>query len=124
LAAAAATAQRGIDSRIVRAQLLSQQRQYQAAITECDAVLRLDPSNEQAAIIKSQIEKLIETESAAATEREIGSRLGRAQSLYQQRQYQPAIAECEAVLRLDHTNKQATSLKSQIQQTMTILGIR
>lgn len=124
LAAAAATARREVDSRLAHAQGLVQQRQYQIAIAECDAVLRLEPSNEQATTIKSQIQKLIENESAAAAERDISSRLVRAQALYQQRQYQPAITECDAVLRIDPLNKQAATLRSQIQQTMTILGGR
>lgn len=61
---------------------------------------------------------------AAAVQQEIASRLERAQMLFQQRQYQAAIAECDAVLHLDPSNQQAANLKSQVQQTMSILGIR
>jgi len=63
-------------------------------------------------------------EAAAAAQQEIASRLARAQTLFQQREYQSAIAECDAVLRLDSSNQQATNLKSQIQQTMSILGVQ
>lgn len=61
---------------------------------------------------------------AAAAQQEIASRLERAQMLFQQRQYQAAIAECDAVLHLDPSNQQAGNLKSQIQQTMSILGVQ
>lgn len=61
---------------------------------------------------------------AAAAQQEIASRFSRAQMLFEQRQYQEAIAECDAILRLDAANQQATNLKTQIQQTMSILGVR
>lgn len=61
---------------------------------------------------------------AAAAQQEIASRLGRAQTLFQQREYQAAIAECDAVLHLDPSNQEAANLKSQIQQTMSILGVQ
>lgn len=63
-------------------------------------------------------------EAAAAAQQEIASRLSRAQMLFEQRQYQAAVAECDAILRLDPGNQQATSLKSQVQQTLSILGAR
>lgn len=59
---------------------------------------------------------------AAAAQQEVASHLGRAQMLYQQRQYQAAIAECDTALRLDPSNQEAANLKSQVQQTMSILG--
>ncbi len=63
-------------------------------------------------------------QSATAAQDEIAGRLVRAQMLYRQRQYQAAIALCDAALRLDPSNKQAANLKSQIQQTLAILGAR
>jgi Double zinc ribbon/PEGA domain/Fis1 C-terminal tetratricopeptide repeat len=61
---------------------------------------------------------------AAAAQQEIASRLSRAQMLFEQRQYEAAVVECDAVLRLEPANQQAASLKSQVQQTMSILGVR
>lgn len=122
LAAAAAAAEQEIASRLDRAQQLFQQRQYDAAIFEYEAVLRLDPSNQQALDLKSQAQKAIATTAAAAAQQEIASRIGRAQQLYQRRQYQAAIAECDAALRLDPSNRQAAGLKSQVQETVKILG--
>ncbi|PYU76583.1 MAG: hypothetical protein DMG49_01215 [Acidobacteria bacterium] len=61
-------------------------------------------------------------EAAVSVQREIAAHLGSAQTLYQQRQYQAAIAQCDAALRLNAQNQQAAQLKSQIQQTMAILG--
>lgn len=63
-------------------------------------------------------------EMAARRQQEITSHLERAQSLYQQREYPAAIAECDAILNLDPANQQAAALKAQIQQTMSILGGR
>lgn len=59
---------------------------------------------------------------AVAAESEVASHLDRAQSLYQQRQYDAAIVECDEALRLAPTNDQAARLKTQIQQTKSILG--
>jgi hypothetical protein len=61
---------------------------------------------------------------AAAAQQEITSRLARAQMLFQQRQYQSAISDCDAVLQLDPANLQAKELKGQIQQTMSVLGVQ
>jgi len=63
-------------------------------------------------------------EAAATLQREVSSHLERAQAFYQQRQYHEAIIECDEALRREPSNQQATSLKSQIQQTMSILGIQ
>lgn len=48
--------------------------------------------------------------------------LARARAFFQQRQFQAAIAECNAALNVDPSNQEAAKLKSQIQQTMSILG--
>ncbi|HTP68151.1 MAG TPA: PEGA domain-containing protein [Dongiaceae bacterium] len=61
---------------------------------------------------------------AQVAERENAERLGRAQSLFEQRQYQAAVSECDEVLRVDPANQAAAKLKSQIQQTMAILGMQ
>ena len=61
---------------------------------------------------------------AAAAQQEIASHLGRAHILFEQRQYEGAIGECDAVLHLDPSNQEAANLKSQIQQTMSILGVQ
>jgi hypothetical protein len=61
---------------------------------------------------------------AAAAQQQIAARLARAQTLFQQREYRAAIAECDAALQLDSSNQQAANLKSQIQQTMSILGVQ
>lgn len=59
---------------------------------------------------------------AAAAQQEAALHASRAQSFYQQRQYQAALGECDAALKLDPTNQSATALRSQIQQTISILG--
>lgn len=61
---------------------------------------------------------------AAAVQQEIASRLSQARTLFQQRDYRSAITECDAVLRLDASNQEAANLKSQIQETMNILGVQ
>lgn len=124
LAAAAVAFQQEITSRLSRAQAFYEQGQHQAAIAECEAVLRLDPSSQQAANLKAAAEKAVGLQLAATARQEIASRLGRAQALYQQREYREAIAECDAVLRSDPSNQQAARLKSQVQETVKILGLR
>jgi Double zinc ribbon/WD domain, G-beta repeat len=57
-----------------------------------------------------------------AARQEVEAHLTRAQMLFQQRQFQAAIAECDAALSADPLNQEAARLKSQIQQTMSILG--
>jgi hypothetical protein len=59
---------------------------------------------------------------AAAAKEEASRHLGRARALYQQRQYQGAIGECDEALRLDPSLREAADLKSRVQQTMAILG--
>jgi hypothetical protein len=60
---------------------------------------------------------------AAITARqEATMHLQRAQSLFQQRQYQSAITECDAALQLNPSLREAQELKSRVQQTMAILG--
>jgi hypothetical protein len=61
---------------------------------------------------------------AAAAQQEIASRLARAQSFFQQREYRSAVEECDVVLRLDPANQEAANLKSQVLQTMSILGVK
>lgn len=60
----------------------------------------------------------------AAEDAEVQSHLQRAQDLYQQRQFDAAIAECDEALQLAPTNDQAAKLKAQIQQTKSILGVQ
>jgi WD40 repeat protein len=72
----------------------------------------------------TQVAASIQNAAAAAAQQEIAPHLARAQMLFEQRQYQAAITECDAVLRLDSSNQQAVNLKSQIQQTMSILGVQ
>jgi WD40 repeat protein len=85
--------------------------------TRVDAVFR---SLKDATEVGAAIQKA----AAAAAQQEIAPHLARAQMLFQQRQYQAAIGECDAVLRLDSSNQQAVNLKAQIQQTMSILGVQ
>jgi TonB family protein len=60
--------------------------------------------------------------SVAAGQQEVESALGRAQAFYQHGQYKAAIAECDGAIRLDPSNKRAVQLRTQIQQTMQVLG--
>jgi hypothetical protein len=55
-------------------------------------------------------------------QREIAGHLDRGRAFFRQGQYQQALDECEAVLKLDATNAGATALKNQIEQTRKILG--
>lgn len=67
----------------------------------------------------------IDLAAAAATiDAEVQSHIQRAQELYQQRQFDSAIAECDEALRLAPTSDQAAKLKAQIQQTKSILGVQ
>lgn len=61
---------------------------------------------------------------AAQARQETAVHITNAQSFFQQRQYQAAVSECEAALRLDPSNHEATELESQIKQTMSVLGIQ
>jgi hypothetical protein len=62
------------------------------------------------------------TAAAAAEKEEAFQHLQRARVLFQQRQYQAAIGECDGALRQDPSLREAADLKSQVQQTMAILG--
>jgi len=57
LVAAAAAENAEIQLYLQRAQAFYQQRQFDAAIAECENALRLDPTNEQAAKLKAQIQQ-------------------------------------------------------------------
>jgi hypothetical protein len=59
---------------------------------------------------------------AQAHQQEVASHLDRARALFRQTQYQDAINECDAVLKIDPSNSAATTLKNQIEQTRKILG--
>jgi hypothetical protein len=58
---------------------------------------------------------------AGALQQEISAHLAHAQALYQERDYNAAIGECNVVLALESDNRAASSLRDQIQQTMSIL---
>ena len=124
LAAAAAAQAQEIASRLQHVTELIQQQQLEAAMGECQAVLDLEPSNPQASDLKNTIQQAMAAQSEAAAKQQIESSLARAQALYQQQQFQAAIAQCDAVLAADPTNQKAAKLKSQIQQTASILGGR
>ena len=57
-----------------------------------------------------------------ARAQEINAHLDRARILFRQGQYQQAVDECDAVLKIDPSNSAAISLKSQIEQTRKVLG--
>ena len=59
---------------------------------------------------------------AEARQREIVGHLERGRMLFRQGQYPEALAECDAVLKLDPSNAAALALKNQIEQTRKILG--
>jgi tetratricopeptide (TPR) repeat protein len=59
-----------------------------------------------------------------AAGQQAAAHLTRAHILFQQRQFQAAIGECDAVLKTDPSNQEAAKLKARIQQTMSILGVR
>jgi hypothetical protein len=59
---------------------------------------------------------------AEARQREIAGHLDRGRALYKQGKYPEALAECDAVLKLDPSNAAAQALKKQIEQTRKILG--
>ena len=58
----------------------------------------------------------------AQQKEQIVSHLSNASALFQQQQYDQALAECDAVLQMDPSNTTANKLRSQIQQTKSILG--
>jgi tetratricopeptide (TPR) repeat protein len=59
---------------------------------------------------------------AESRQREITAHLDRGRMLFRQGQYVEALAECDAVLKLDPSNAAAQALKKQIEQTRKILG--
>jgi hypothetical protein len=124
LAEAAASQLQEINARLERAMSFIQQRQYDAATAECDAILGLDPTNQQASALKSQIQTVAAEIVAEENQRQIAAGIARARVLFQQRQYQAAITECDAVLQRDPSNQDAAKLKKQIQDTQRILGGR
>jgi len=50
--------------------------------------------------------------------------LSRAQSLYEQRRYAEAIAQCDAILKQDPKNQAARDLKRRIQKSLEILNVQ
>ena len=52
----------------------------------------------------------------------VSQHIRRARSLYEQRNYQAAISECDEALRIDPKNNEATVLRSQIVNTVKILN--
>jgi hypothetical protein len=61
---------------------------------------------------------------AGAVHRAALSHLVEARTLYEQRQYKEAVAECDAAVRDEPDNADAAELRSQILRTMAILGIQ
>jgi hypothetical protein len=58
---------------------------------------------------------------SAPTESSDPSPLSRAQSLYEQRRYDEALAQCDAILKQDPKNNAARDLKRRIQKSLDIL---
>lgn len=61
---------------------------------------------------------------AARVQGEVQNRLQRADSLFQSRQYDAAIAECDSALQLAPGDTQAIALKARIADTKAILGVQ
>jgi PEGA domain len=59
---------------------------------------------------------------AEARQREIAGHLDRGRMLFREGHYDEALAECDAVLKLDPSNAAAQALKKQIEQTRKIVG--
>lgn len=57
-----------------------------------------------------------------AARQQAASHLAHAQTLFQQSQFQAAVAECDAALSIDPSNQEAAKLKSQIERIMAVLG--
>ncbi len=122
LAALAARQAQAIAGHLQNAQQFIQQQQFQSAMGECQAVLDLDPANQDALNLKNQIQQGLSAQAAAAAAQQVDAELSRAQALYQQQQFSAAIEQCDAVLKADPQNQQAAKLRAQIQQTASILG--
>jgi Tfp pilus assembly protein PilF len=60
----------------------------------------------------------------AEQETQLAGRLNNATALFQQQQYDQALAECNAVLQIDPSDVDALKLRQQIQQTKSILGLQ
>lgn len=75
-----------------------------------------------------QVQQVLVNEADAARQeqesrdREIASHIERGRAFFRQSQYQEALAECEAALKVDPSNPSAIALKNQIEQTRKILG--
>jgi len=98
---------------IARSQGFLSQRQFDQALSECDAALRLEPNN-----ISAQDMRRVVIEAAT------GEHLQQAQSLFAKGQYDNALSECEIVLRFDPQNSLALSLRTRITETKKALGYK
>lgn len=67
-------------------------------------------------------EALAAQQEAQGRQRESAAHLDRGRLFFRQGQYQQAIDECDAVLKLDPSNSAAIALKSQVEQTRKVLG--
>ncbi len=121
-AALAASQAQAIAGHLQNAQQFIQQQQFQSAMGECQAVLDMDPANQDALNLKNQIQQELSAQAAAETAQQVDAELSRAQALYQQQQFQAAIEQCDEALKADPSNQRAKTLRAQIQQTASILG--
>ena len=66
----------------------------------------------------------VKQQQEAQQQQQISIRLANANALFQQQQYDQAVAECDGILQMDPSNGDAAKLKSQIEQTKSVLGGR
>jgi hypothetical protein len=122
LAALAANQAQQVAAHLQNAQQFMQQQQFQSAMGECQAVLNIDPANQDALNLQNLAQQGISAQAAAAAAQQVNAELSRAQALYQQQQFRAAIEQCDAALKTDPSNQRAKKLRAQIQQTASILG--